>query len=213
MAKPTMNAALRAARKKFAGQSGTVAERPTTTQFPNGKYTARVDKSEITPEGKHEITARIVLGEYKGKLTPRIWTNDLTEVEGALSFGKNMRAILGDVIPIKVVKGESEMQYNDIVDVAEDLAHECIGQIIEVAILDRKAPRNGSNSHLKDDGTPWQNCYINRGLGDDAAGVLAAGEKDTPPQRVSPSQTKVTAKKKVVAKKKVAKKKVVRKRK
>ena len=228
MAKPTMNAALRAARKKFANQKGTVKAGYDNTPFNEGKYVACVERSEVTdPEGKHEITARIAIGDDKGRLTPKIWVNDLTDPPGAFAFVKNVRSILGaevdDILSgSKDAGGETEFQYGDIVDHCEDLAHRCLGEYIEVAIVNRKENPKRPGAHLKDDGTPWQNCYINRGLGDDAAAVLEAGAQVTPTQRVSASKTGVTGKgkaakkkvvaKKVVAKKKVAKKKVARKR-
>jgi len=47
---------------------------------------------------------------------------------------------------------------------------------VEAKCMNQKARADGS--HLKDDGTPWQNWYINRGLGED--GKAAATPKGEP---------------------------------
>ena len=211
-----MHKALMEARRKFRGQKGSIKTGYERTIFPEGKYTCEMVSSElkeITMSGEkilaHCTGLKIVLGEYKGKRTST-FPNDMSDEDGILSCAKNIAAILGDVVPGKDVKGEFMVDYDDFIKCVEDLVPTCVGEYVEITI------KNGKKN--RPDGTPYQNTYINRGLGSDAKAILAGGDTPSSKELFEGDDLNMGGKKKVakkkavkkVAKKKVAKKKVVK---
>jgi len=210
-----MHKALMEARKKFRGQKGSIKTGYEQTIFPEGKYTCEVVSSELKDINMsggiyaHCMGLKIVLGEYKGKRAST-FPNDMADEQGILSCAKNISSILGDVVPGKDVKGEFMVDYDDFIKCVEDLVPKCIGEYVEITI------KNGKKN--RPDGTPYQNVYINRGLGSDTKAILA--DDGTSPSKelfggddLNMGVKKKVAKKKAVkkvAKKKVAKKKVVK---
>ena len=204
-----MNKALREARAKFRGQKAKVGGGFDNSPLPEGPYTAEVVKCEVGDRDGdpiHKMHVKVVGGDHAGRyLFP--FPPSLMEADGVCQAARNIRAILGEVVPGKKnASGELEVELDGFLNAIEDLSHQCVGQLIEVNVKNSKA--------LKDDGTPWQNVYINRGLGDDAAAVdkdegsggttqtdasgVRAGKKAAPKKKV---ETKKVAKKKVVKKK------------
>jgi len=74
----------------------------------------------------------------------------------------------GKVLP----NGEFEVDFTKFLEKIEDLAHECVGESVEITVKNsKKAPKEGEQRR--------QNTYINRGLGQDAAkGKKDEGEDD-----------------------------------
>ena len=176
-----MNKALMAARAKFRGQTAKVSTgQYDNSPFAEGVYTLKVTDSKIveSPEGnpKHKMTLEVVSGDMAGR---KAWpySPDISTMDGVISMVKNVRAILGDVVPGDTTSdGQFEVKADEFVGNAEEFAARLIGEVVEAKCMNQKARADGS--HLKDDGTPWQNWYINRGLGED--GKAAATPKGEP---------------------------------
>jgi len=175
-----MNKKLMEARRKFQGQRGKVTVGYDNSPIPEGKYIAEVAQSEVVTRKRNEVDTvvhymRVVIteGEKKGKsLFP--FSPALDEAEGITGAAKNIMAILGDVVPGRVLpNGEFEVDFTKFLEKVEDLAHECVGQTIEITVRNsKKAPKEGQERR--------QNTYINRGLGEDAAKGKKAEEGDDP---------------------------------
>lgn len=174
-----MNKKLMEARRKFAGQKGKVTAGYDNSPIPEGKYIAEVAQSEVVTRKRNNVDTvvhymRVVIqeGEKKGKsLFP--FSPALDEADGITGAAKNIMAILGDVVPGKVLpNGEFEVDFTKFLEKVEDLAHECVGQAVEITVKNsKKAPKEGEQRR--------QNVYINRGLGQDAAkGKKDEGEDD-----------------------------------
>ena len=148
--------------------------------FAEGVYTLKVTDSKIVenPEGnpQHKMTLEVVSGDMAGR---KAWpySPDISTMDGVISMVKNVRAILGDVVPGDITSdGQFEVKADEFVGNAEEFAARLIGEVVEAKCMNQKARAFGS--HLKNDGTPWQNWYINRGLGED--GKAAATPKGVP---------------------------------
>jgi len=174
-----MNKKLMEARRKFAGQKGKVTAGYDNSPIPEGKYIAEVAQSEVVTRKRNDVDTvvhymRVVIqeGEKKGKsLFP--FSPALDEADGITGAAKNIMAILGDVVPGKVLpNGEFEVDFTKFLEKIEDLAHECVGESVEITVKNsKKAPKEGEQRR--------QNTYINRGLGQDAAkGKKDEGEDD-----------------------------------
>jgi hypothetical protein len=176
-----MNKALMAARAAFRGQTAKIDKAGyDNSPFPEGTYNLIVKDSKIidNKDGQpvHKMMLEIVGGDTAGR---KVWpySPNLTSVDGVLSMAKNVRAILGDVVPgNKTDDGQFEIALDAFLDEAEEFAAKLIGEVVEAKCVNSKVKADGS--HLKDDGTPWQNWFINRGLGEDAK--KAAAPKGTP---------------------------------
>ena len=174
-----MNKKLMEARRKFAGQKGKVTAGYDNSPIPEGKYIAEVAQSEVVTRKRNDVDTvvhymRVVIqeGEKKGKsMFP--FSPALDEADGITGAAKNIMAILGDVVPGKVLpNGEFEVDFTKFLEKIEDLAHECVGESVEITVKNsKKAPKEGEQRR--------QNTYINRGLGQDAAkGKKDEGEDD-----------------------------------
>jgi len=174
-----MNKKLMEARRKFAGQKGKVTAGYDNSPIPEGKYIAEVAQSEVVTRKRNDVDTvvhymRVVIqeGEKKGKsLFP--FSPALDEADGITGAAKNIMAILGDVVPGRVLpNGEFEVDFTKFLEKIEDLAHECVGESVEITVKNsKKAPKEGEQRR--------QNTYINRGLGQDAAkGKKDEGEDD-----------------------------------
>lgn len=215
-----MDARLAAARKKFRGQKGVVQQ----ASFDNsplalGVHTFEVMESGIDPKKEkacHHMRIKCVEGDDKGK---GMWPFpcSLEDMEGILGSANNVRAILGDVVPGEVnSKQEFEIAADAYLDEFEALSAQCIGEIIEANVVNQKAKADGSHINAKT-GEPYQNVYIQRGLGEDAKGnsTAARSTDDTLPpdssMAVGGGGTRKKTVKKKAAKKKTTKKKAKRK--
>lgn len=213
-----MNKALLEARKKFRGQKATVKASGgfDNSPFPEGKYTCEIVKSEIVDRQDKDTgqdtpklvqCLKITLGDHKGRMQ---WPfpPDMTTLDGITRAASLFRIILGDVVPGQTNSGgDFELDIDAFLPVCESLATDCIGKVVESNVKNSKKKR--------DDGTPWQNVYINRALGADEKGVDRSGGEsadnlpyDPPAKNKRPTAKKKVAKKTVApVKKKVAKRK------
>ena len=208
-----MNAALQAARKKFKNQKGKISTGYDNSNLPEGRYVCNVVQSELGESKKgagdcvHIIRLVVSSGEQKGRsLWP--YKPDISEIDGVVSVAKNMKAILGDVIPGKldVTTNQFEVDFDKFLATSEKLAHDCVGVVVEATVKDGKTKKN--------DGSFWQSTYINRALGEDANAAEGKTEKKRSIHQDGDGMDmggkgkgKAPAAKKKVAKKKVVKKK------
>jgi hypothetical protein len=210
-----MNRLLLQAQKKFRGMKGKIEGTGgfDNTPIPPAKYITEVADScgkEIVRKGvpvyAHNIQLRIVDGEFEGRM---LWpfAPNLSDYRGVLQSADNIQRILGKVLPGKQIGHDWELDFGAFTTKFEEFAAKLIGETVEVTVRHSK--------QMKDDGTPWIQTYINRGLGEDAfkradrqvKQVQEADEDDD-----LNFQTTKPARKRVVAKKKVAKKKVAKKK-
>jgi hypothetical protein len=176
-----MNKELMKARQQFRGQKGNITKGYNNTNVPEGRYTCTVVQSQvdtITDKEKvkhpaHNIRLRIETGDHKGRqLKP--FAPYLDDENGILQSAKNVAAILGDVVPGKELSnGEFSVDLDKYCEQVETLAAQCLKEIVEVTVKDN------TKSKPKKDGTPWQNVWINRGLGKDAKAVLESEQPET----------------------------------
>ena len=166
-----MNKELLEARKRFRNQKGTIKSGYDNTPLPEGKYTGNISESSIKTvvdsEGAkhpaHYTRITVTMGDHKGRsVFP--FKPYLDDLDGITNVAKNIRTILGDVPGKDNSKtGEFEVDIDRFLAEIEDLAAKCVNETVEITVKNSKA--------TKDDGTPWQNVYINRALGEDKHGV------------------------------------------
>jgi hypothetical protein len=173
------------ARKKFRGQKASIEKGFDNTPIPEGKYTARVAQAEVRDAKDKDQVVRpqlylrlsIELGPLKKRgLFP--FNPYVDEPDGIASAADNLRRILGDAaVPGRQLPtGIFEVDCDKFLAVIESLAHQCIGELLEVTV-------KNSLKSKRPDGTPRQNTYINRALGEDKAGVPTPDEHDGEQQR------------------------------
>ena len=216
-----MNKALMSARRAFKGQQvkmdassgGDFDDSP----LPEAIYTNEITEAKIPDEpdknaGKLVWWMKIATGEYKGRVVFP-YKPDLTDVNGVMSFARLVQTILGDRVELPGYEkdGEFNLNIDAFLEDAEEYAHRLIGELVEARCVNQKPRPNGS--HLRKDGTPWQNWYVNRGLGEDAEGVMEEEEEEKPRTTKRKATSSMSVGKKKVAKKKVAKKKPTRRKK
>jgi len=209
-----MNKALLEARKKFAGQKAKLegAGGFDNSPVPEGKYTCNIIKADVVSREDRQtgedvprlvFCLDIVNGTLKGR---KLWPfpPTLSDLEGITSSASTLRLILGDGSKVSVPGavrsgGEFELDVDKFLLGVEDLAHACIDCMVEAQVKNSKKKR--------EDGTYFQNIYINRALGLDSAGVTEEDSTDEllfdKPKRTG-APVKKTAKKTV---KKAVKKK------
>lgn len=221
-----MNPALLALRKKFKGQTAGVPKSAfDNSPWPEGTHIVKVVDSQIKTTDRtdrktqqkytctvHSIMIQGLEGDVKGR---NHWpfAPDLGELDGIVTAARNIQAILGDVVPGHTdANDEFQVKVDEFLEALEGLAHRCIGEVIEVRVRNSKTTR--------DDGTAFQNVYINRGLGEDGKAYLKRSGSGSP-RRESSTRHKEdddlnfggkkrparTSTKKKVAKRKVAKRK------
>lgn len=211
------NKKLLAAKRKFSGQKAVVPTGGTYDESPliEGDSTMEIVRSEcrekqdretgdIRPQ--HFIMLKAVDGADVGRnCFP--FAPYLDDVEGIVRVMRNIGAILGDERATWIDTETGEGDISAFLEDFEDLAGECIGEMVEVTVKNSK--------QMRDNGEPWQNIYINRGLGEDAEGSPARDKGRKKVAKVDPEDdlNMTEKKKKKVAKKKVAKKKVSKKKK
>jgi len=175
----SMNKRLLEARRRFRAQKGRLSGAFNNEPFPPGIYTCRVKMSEVRDierKGEehpcHFLMLTVEVGDIKGRnMFP--FAPALDDQDGILQCARNIRSILGDVISgRKLPGGEYEVDYDRFLMEVEDLANKCMGELVEVTVRNAKTKR--------DDGTPWQNVFINRGLGEDAASLDEEGTTEEP---------------------------------
>ncbi len=196
-----MNKQLLELRKKFKGQTAKVdGVGFDNTPLPEGKYTAKVTKSEIktiTRKDKvtqadydvtiHSMMVRIEVGGHKGRnLFPFAPDLNQPDGKGIESCATNIRAILGDVVPGKMnLDGQFELKMDVFLDEVEELAIKCEGELIEIQIKNQKPKADGK--HLDKEGRPRQNIYILRGLGNDGKAVTHTKEQQRIVEQIDPN--------------------------
>lgn len=212
-----MNRLLQEARRNFKGQK--VKMKAGGTGFDNSPYTEGNHTLEITEskikdkDGRpqHYIMMRILEGDDKGR---NAWPFNpfLDEIDGVIQSARNVRVIKGEVVPGYVDNdGDFNLTVDAYLEDAENFAHSLIGEVIEARCANSRVKPDGS--HLKNDGTPWQNWFINRGLGDDAKAFKKDRSETVRQVHKAGSSLKLaTKKRKPIVKKKVIKKKAKRKR-
>ena len=179
-----MNKLLMQAQSKFRGQKAKVSAGGfDNTNVPEGKYICQIVESKIadiedkktkTMHPRHYTRVVVNVGSLKGK-SGFPFKPALDNEADLASFVKNVRAVLGDVVPGKTLStGEFEFDYSGVISKAEDFAHQMIGEMVEMTV------KNNKKGKPKDDGTLWQSWYFNRGLGEDAKGVKDEGEDNSP---------------------------------
>ena len=222
-----MNKALLEARKKFRGQQAKIEGFSgfDNSPLPEGIYVAQITESKIKERDikgitrpVHYLMLKVADGDNKGR---NIWpySPTLDEADGIISMARNVMAIKGDgsVPGYKDSDGNFNLAMDAFLEEAESYASALVGEMVEVKCMNRKPTASGS--HLNPEtGQPYQNFFIQRGLGDDAASYNEGSTStDTTQTRKAGQSMSVGSKKKAtkkkVAKKKVAKKKVVKRKK
>ena len=179
-----MNKALMQAKQKFRGQKAKVTVSGfDNSNVPVGKYVCQIVQSEIKnvedkktkqQRPRHYTRVVIQLGSCKGR-SGFPYKPALDDAGELASFVKNVRAVLGDVVPGKILQsGEFEFDFSVVLDKAEQLAHNMVGEVVEMSVQDNK------KGQVKDDGTPFQAWYFNRGLGEDAKGAKEENPDNSP---------------------------------
>ena len=211
---------LLAAKRKFRGQkagvptAGTYDDSPltegdSTMEIVRSECREKQDKETGDIRPQHFIMLKVVDGTDLGRnCFP--FAPYLDEVEGIVRVMRNVGAILGDERATWMDPETGEGDISVFLEDFEDLAGECVGEMGEVTVKNSKS--------MRDSGVPWQNIYINRGLGEDAKGSPTGKKSGAGASKVDPDddlnmgsgEKKVTKKK--AAKKKVAKKKVAKKK-
>lgn len=183
-----MNGLLARARQKCRGQKIKISQQGSgTTYVPPTNYTCKVVDSKVMNRERkgeevpvHYIRLSILLGDHADtSLYP--FAPDLTDPSQAEQSATNIQRILGDAsLPGEVVNNEFTLDYDKFLGVIEDLAPKLIGERVDVTVKDRTGP-----NALRDDGVPWQNVWINRGLGADVAAADRQSERQAPKRTVS----------------------------
>lgn len=193
-----MNKLLAMARQKMRGQKMKVTSGFDNTPIPEGKYVAEIKQSDIKDKELDGIMTpcfvqriAITLGEHKGR---NVWpfAPNLTTPDGLNAAARTISAVLGAeaITAGRQVGGELEIDLDKFMVEIESLAPQCVGEKVEINVKNSKKCRQ--------DGTPYQQVYINRGLGDDAK-ALDDSDKDAEDAGMKAPAPK--AKGKVVAKK------------
>lgn len=194
-----MNKALMEARKKFRGQKTAVeGAKFDNSPLPEGKHVAEVAKCEVAQDGKLNCYVKISMGEAKGR-NAFIFRHDMTTPEGCADVAKIIRTILGsDDLPWETGR---DKEGNIVVDMdkflleVEAYLHKCLDQTVEILVKTGKKKK-------RNDGTFWQNVWIQRGLGEDASGLSEGEDEDDGADLAGKSKPK----QKPAPKKKVARK-------
>jgi hypothetical protein len=204
-----MNQALLEARKKFMGQKAKLEGKGSfdNSPFPEGKYTCEIVKADIQnreiKDTKVEtprlvFCLNIVNGTQKGR---KQWPfpPDLSDLEGITRAASTLRLILGDegkvTVPgTKKGSGDFELDVDKFLMAVETLVSECVGKMVETQVKNSKKKR--------DDGTFFQNIYINRALGLDQVGVDKDDDDVNQLPFTAPAKEKKAGKKPVKAVKK-----------
>ena len=196
-----MNTALLEARKKFRGQKIEMKGTSFSNDpLPEGKYITEVVDSKIQvneSDGrpKHYMMLKIVGGDTAGR---NLWPFPpyLDSEDGVTQSAQYVKTIRGgEVVPHEMRDGAYLLNPSDYLEQAEELIHSLIGEMVEVTVRNRKA--RPDNKHLNQEtGLPYQSTYINRGLGEDKAGMENTKEEtivkktERSSMAVSPSRKK-----------------------
>jgi len=192
-----MNTALLEARKRFKGQKVVMKSTSFSNDpLPEGKYIAEIVDSKIQVNDndgrpKHYVMLKIVGGDSEGR---NIWMFPpyLDSEEGVTQSAQYVKTVLGgEVVPHEMKDNAYVLNLSDYLEKAEELIHSLIGEMVEVTIRNRKA--RADKKHLNaETGQPYQSVYLNRGLGDDKAGVENT-VKETVVQKTAESSMSVPA--------------------
>lgn len=194
-----MNKQLMELRKQFKGQVATVkASGFNNEPLPEGTYVARVTESKLKEKERedvsvpvHHLTLKVEVGEHKGR---NLWpfSPNLSTLDGLISSAGNVRAIKGEKsVPGKVLpNGEFQLAVDQYLEDFDSIAASLVGELVEVKVKNSKRTR--------DDGTPFQSVFINRGLGEDAAGALESQKQQSAPSRMTDAALPPSRKRKPV---------------
>lgn len=200
-----MNKELLEARKAMRGQK---ASMDTSGKFDNspitpGKYIAVVMKAEM--RGTKAFTAlKIDGGQHNGRwVFP--FASDTAEPDGIIQVSRDIARITGESLP-----WEKGRDGNGNVVLDFDLFYVHIEAALDQLIDSKVEIQVKNGTKLKDDGTPWQQIYINRGLGDDASSSAKEESSDSGdaedvtsklPKKKTPAKVEEPTKKKAIRKK------------
>lgn len=184
-----MNKLLAEARRKMKGQKAKVAAGFDNSPIPEGKYTGEIKQCEVMNREVKGVMQpclvtriAITMGEKSGR---NVWpfAPSLITPEGCTAAARNIGAVLGAeaITSGKQVGGEMVLDIDRFMGEVESLAAVCVGEAVEINIKNSKKQRQ--------DGTPYQGIYINRGLGEDAASLGAQDEDDNLDMTPPPART------------------------
>lgn len=203
-----MNQALLNARKQFQGQTAKL--KSSQGEFDNSPFTVGLHVLEITASElrekkdrpSHYVQMKIIGGPDDGRIAFLYSACYLDEADGVVRSASDVRRILGeDSVDGMETDDGFEIDLAAYLENFDEVAAALIGETIEAKCV------NGKTN--KDDGTPWQNWYVQRGLGDDAPAAKKTAAEAKPPERRTVASSMAVGKKKkaVVKKRKVIKRK------
>jgi len=205
-----MNKLLMDAKKQFRGQTAKMDKGSyDNSPFVEGLYTLEIAEAKVREKEDKgglvhphfHLMLKVVGPENAGR---NVWpyAPPVDTVDGVMAAAKVIRAVLGDVVPgSEDTDGQFDLDIPALLDELEDLTHQLIGEVVEARCVNQKPRADGR--HMRTDGTPWQNWYINRGLGDDAKAAKKPEPKTTRTKRKAGASM-------AVGKKKGTRKKVVK---
>jgi hypothetical protein len=188
-----MDAKLARLKQQFNGQTAKL----TTGSFdnspiPNGKYVAEVVESkrrDMKRKGAsvsvHYTMLKLTTpGNVQGRnVCP--FAPQLDTIDGIIASAGIVRTVCGDVLPGKSnpATGEFELKVDAYIEDLDHYLSLLLGEQVEITIKDSKGkPR--------DDGTPFQSVYIQRGLGKDKALAQSASAPE-PTESREPGNTRL----------------------
>lgn len=181
-----MDAKLLALQKQFKGQKASVEAGGggfDNTPIPEGVYTAKIVDGKVKTVKRKGVEVPVFYvmlniqhGDQEGK---KCWpfAPDLSQPDGIIAAAKTVRTVLGvEKLPGKITPdNQFDLQLDQFLGNAEEFAHSLIGQVVEIRVA--------NSNQTRDDGTPFQNIWINRALGLDAAAAEKAGTKGSAPEK------------------------------
>lgn len=212
-----MNDALKAARANFRNQKATVETNSFNDEpYVNGVAVAKIVESKIKSreiKGEtapiHYIMLEIIDGPDEGRKA-WLFAPRLDEPDGIIASARNVMSTLGDKVdvPGNEAGGEFQLSLDGYLDEVEEFASMMVDEVIEIKISDRKARPDGSHINNKN-GKPWQNIYLQRGLGEDASAYTNKDSGQAPAKKNldAKGSLNVGKKKQPAPKKRVVKKK------
>jgi hypothetical protein len=190
-----MNQALLKARKAIGNQTALLKDVGGFDNKPyqTGDHNAEITKSEVRDHREngrptHYVQLRLDGGEDHDRVAFLYAVRYLDDAEDLCRSATDIRKILGeDAVPGTETDEGFVVDLAALVDSFEEVAASLIGEWITVRCVDSRT--------LKKDGTPWQNWYVQRGLGDDAPAARAASRSQPTTQQRSARSSMAVRKK------------------